>query len=152
VPGDRLEVRGLIEALLGPAVDPADAAGRQDLDAGGRRDLDRRGNSRSAERTRGQDGRDVADRDLGHPGLVREPLEKHIARADDRDTVVQRDRCGHHPECADLRLERPRGGQVARARQPVRDDGRFERDHRRIRFERFRDLGCDRELHRRPEA
>src|SRR5439155_1016397 len=94
VPGDRLEVRGLIEALLGPAVDPADAAGRQDLDAGGRRDLDGGGDGRSAERTRGQDGRDVADRDLGHPGLVREPLEKHIARADDRDTVVQPDRCG----------------------------------------------------------
>src|SRR5207249_10022115 len=72
VPGDRLQVRGLVEALLGPAVDPADAAGRQDLDAGGRRDLDRRGNSRSAERTRGKDGRDVTDRDLGHPGLVRE--------------------------------------------------------------------------------
>ena len=130
----------------------ADAAGRQNLDARGRRDLHGRRDGRASERPRCQDRRDVADRHLGNPGLVREPLEKNVARADDGDAVVQRDRGRHHAERADLGFEGLRRGQVSRTRQPVRDDRRFERHHRHVRLERLRHLGRDREVHRRPVA
>ena len=104
----------------------ADPAGRQHLDARGRGDLDGRGDGRATERTRGEDRRDIADRHFGDATLVREPLEQHLAGADDGDAVVQRDRGRHDAERADLRLERLRGGEVSWTRQAMRDDRRLE--------------------------
>ena len=152
MPRDRFEVRRFVEASFRPAMDAADPARRQHLNTRGRSDLNRCRDRGAAKRTRRQDGRDVADRDLRDAGLVREAIQKDVARTDDGDAVVERDRRRHHAECADLRLEGSRRDQVSRAREAVGDDRGFKRDDRSVRSERLRDLGRDRELHRRPEA
>ena len=147
---DRPEVGRHVHRPIGAAVDAADPAGGEDLDPRLCRDLYGRGDGRRSEAIgldARQERREVPGRDLRHAVLVREPREERVAGADDEHAVGEADRRRDRAGVAHVVLEEPRGLEVLRSWQSVRDDGRLERDDASPRVDRLFHAGPEREPH-----
>ena len=128
-----------------PAMDPADAARREDRDAGRVRGDHRRRHGRRRPAAIGQGRREtrsrrLPDRPVGRRG---EREKRRLVQADQEPAAVDRDRRGDGAGRPDRRLGRRRHLEVLRVRQAVADERRFERDDRPAVGQGGRDLGSD---------
>src|SRR5690606_19399849 len=129
-----------VEGLRCTAVHATQTAGRENPDAGEAREVRRRrdgGRPRTPER---REDRQVAQGGLGE--LVLSDATHAVGiQSDLRHPVEHRDRRGRDALITQQLLELERGLVIARARQPVADDRRFERDDGTAVGERVGDLG-----------
>ena len=119
-------VRGLVERLRRPVVHAAETAGREDADAGMVRQERGRGDGRPAVQPEGDRHRQVAQRDLVDAVRVRQLGDLGDGEPDGRDAAVDADGGGHDALGAQPGLGLERDVEVARPRQPVREDRRLE--------------------------
>ena len=114
------------------AMHAADATGREHADAGARR---QRGSRRDRRRRVAATRKNY--RQIRRAGLdegvrfARQPFELLIRQADLRHAIEHRDRGRNGAGVARRLLQCPTDVEIVRPRQAMRDDRRFEREHRR---------------------
>ena len=142
--GDRRRASATRSCETSPAlaaVDAADAAGREHAELRVRRDHGGGADGRGRGRAVGE-----VDGEIGGTGLrelaatARDALEHGRVEADARLAIDDRDRRRYGAAVAHDLLELARDLEVVGPRQPVRDQGRLERDHRPPRDARLGDL------------
>ena len=88
-------------------------------------------------------GGEVAEVDLGHAGRGGQPVELVAREPDAHVAVEDADRGRYRARAGHARLHLARHAHAVRAREPVRDHRRLERDDAAMRGERTRDLWGD---------
>jgi hypothetical protein len=121
----------------------AEAAGREQPDAGPLGQVRGRGHRRRRAATPGHDEAQVAHARLRDVVAFRDGGQRGVVQADPRDPVHDRDGCRDRARRSHGVLDFARDPQVVRSRQPVADDGRLQRDHRRAGLQRLLDLRRD---------
>jgi hypothetical protein len=111
-------------------VDAADAARGEDAEPGAARYPERPGDGRRAVLAARDRERQVAPADLAHALALGEPRELRRVEPDAQAPAEHGHGRRHSPALAHGLLQTPRRLEVLRARQPVRDDSRFERHDR----------------------
>ncbi|CAG7653153.1 hypothetical protein SBRY_60062 [Actinacidiphila bryophytorum] len=139
--GQQREVGGLVLHVRPAAVHPAQAPGAEHPDPRpGRKEGGTRHGRRPAH-PRGHRRSQVPEAELAHVRVGGDPLDLPFGQPHPGHPVDHRDGRRYGPGFPDDGLQLAGHQQVARPRQPVRDDRRLQRDHRLPPPERIPDLG-----------